>query len=211
MHVLLRSVPPTLQQATTDAHLRWKLPATRRQVSCEVTVPGSWCTRFCFARQESVSSVLCKFWLLYGGLMATSCKRTYAIPAPRASVLAADHRQPVRPQETLKHSSVSVSVGSLGPGAHKVCLSPLSISGRSRFNSKHEFAPPTVLLGLRLCPCAWGISSQPLQCLPSYWGFSDLERGVYPHGQSREVQPPLLTLDVGYLLSVARCSRTMQN
>ena len=24
----------------------------------------------------------------------------------------------------LKHSSVSVSVGSLGPGAHKVCLSP---------------------------------------------------------------------------------------
>ena len=145
------------------------------------------------------------------GLMATSCKRTYAIPAPRASVLAADHRQPVRPQETLKHSSVSVSVGSLGPGAHKVCLSPLSISGRSRFNSKHEFAPPTVLLGLRLCPCAWGISSQPLQCLPSYWGFSDLERGVYPHGQSREVQPPLLTLDVGYLLSVARCSRTMQN
>ena len=26
-------------------------------------------------------------------------------------------------------SSVSVSVGSLGPGAHKVCLSPLSISG----------------------------------------------------------------------------------
>ena len=27
------------------------------------------------------------------------------------------------------HSSVSVSVGSLGTGAHKVCLSPLSISG----------------------------------------------------------------------------------
>ena len=25
-------------------------------------------------------------------------------------------------------SSVSVSVGSLGPGAHKVCLSPLSVS-----------------------------------------------------------------------------------
>ena len=26
-------------------------------------------------------------------------------------------------------SSVSVSVGSLGPGVHEVCLSPLSISG----------------------------------------------------------------------------------
>ena len=27
------------------------------------------------------------------------------------------------------HSSVSVTVGSLGPGAQKICLSPLSISG----------------------------------------------------------------------------------
>ena len=33
------------------------------------------------------------------------------------------------PQETLKDSSASVSVGSLGPGVHKVCLSPLSLSG----------------------------------------------------------------------------------
>ena len=31
-----------------------------------------------------------------------------------------------------RHSNtlLSVSVGSLGPGAHKVCLSPLSVSGR---------------------------------------------------------------------------------
>ena len=28
-----------------------------------------------------------------------------------------------------QHSSVSVSVGSLGPGAHKICMSPLSVSG----------------------------------------------------------------------------------
>ena len=34
------------------------------------------------------------------------------------------------PQETLKHSSVSVCMWSLGPGAQKACLSPLSISGR---------------------------------------------------------------------------------
>ena len=33
------------------------------------------------------------------------------------------------PQETLKHSSGSGSVGSLGPGAHKVCLSTPSVSG----------------------------------------------------------------------------------
>ena len=62
-----------------------------------------------------------------GGLMATSSKRTYAIPTPRAPVPAADNCRPVPPQEMLKHSSVSVSVGPLGSGAHKVCL---SISGR---------------------------------------------------------------------------------
>ena len=61
--------------------------------------------------------------------MVTSFKRTYDIPTPRAPVPAADHCQPVSPQEMLKHSSVWVSVGSLGPGEHKVCLSPLSISG----------------------------------------------------------------------------------
>ena len=33
------------------------------------------------------------------------------------------------PQEMLKHSSISVSVASLGPSAHDVCLSPLITSG----------------------------------------------------------------------------------
>ena len=65
--------------------------------------------------------------------MVTSSKRAYAIPmsaAPRAPVPAADHCLCVPPQE-MTNSSVSVSVGSLGPGAHKVCVSPLSVSGRN--------------------------------------------------------------------------------
>ena len=56
------------------------------------------------------------------GLMATSSKRAYAIPksaAPRAPDLDLHRRC----------SQFSVSVGSLGPGVHKVCLSPLSVSG----------------------------------------------------------------------------------
>ena len=53
-----------------------------------------------------------------------------------------------------------------------------------RFDSKHEFAPPTILLGLLLCPWAWGISSQPLQCLPSCWALSDLDCGISPHSCS---------------------------
>ena len=39
------------------------------------------------------------------------------------------------------------------------------------------------------------------QHLPSYLGFSYLGRGVSLHGCSSKVQPLLLTLDVGYLLT----------
>ena len=52
-------------------------------------VQGSVC-----AFQESVSPVLCKFWQLYVGLMATSSKTAYATPrsaAPSASAPAAGH------------------------------------------------------------------------------------------------------------------------
>ena len=91
--------------------------------------PGSWCTQgsVC-ALPESVSPALCKFWRLYGGVNGDLSKRAYAIPrstAPRAPAPAAVHGWPVPPQETLKHSSGSVSVGCLGPGADKVCLNHL--------------------------------------------------------------------------------------
>ena len=41
------------------------------------------------------------------------------------------------------------------------------------------------------------------QHLPSYLGFSYLGRGVSLHGCSSKVQPLLLTLDEGYLLTTA--------
>ena len=79
------------------------------------------------------------------------------------------------------------------------------------------------MLALLHCPWTWGISSQPLQHLPSYWSFSnlghgvspqgwfskvqlpapDLRRGISIHGCSSEAQALLLTLDVGYLLMAA--------
>ena len=58
---------------------------------------------------------------------------------------AAGHCSPVPSQETLKHSSGSVSVGSLGPSVHKAFLSPLSISANKGFDSKHNFTSPTIL------------------------------------------------------------------
>ena len=41
------------------------------------------------------------------------------------------------------------------------------------------------------------------QCLLSYLGFSYLGRGVSLHGCSSKVQPLLLILDEGYLLTAA--------
>ena len=38
----------------------------------------------------------------------------------------------ILPQETLIHSSGSASAGSRSPGVHRVCLSPLSVSGGYR-------------------------------------------------------------------------------
>ena len=50
-------------------------------------------------------------------------------------------------------------------GAHKVCSGPLSVYGTMGFESKGDFAPPTLLLGLLLCSWTWGISSELLQRL----------------------------------------------
>ena len=138
MHALLLSLPPTLQQATTDPRLCWRLLDTHRQVwvsllwgHCSFLLgPGTH--KILFLPSKNLFPQTCAS---SGGsmLMVTSSKRVYAKPrstAPRGPVPTAVHCRPIPPQETLKHSSVSVSVGSLGPGAHKVCLSPLSISVR---------------------------------------------------------------------------------
>ena len=73
-HALLHSVSPTLQQATIDPCLCWRLLDTHRQAwvsllwgHCSLLLgpgaQGSVC-----ALQASLSPVLCKFWQLYGGV-----------------------------------------------------------------------------------------------------------------------------------------------
>ena len=69
-------------------------------------------------------------WTIYGGvngdLLPEGLCHTQ-IYCTRAPAPAAVYCWPIPLQETPKHSSGSVSVGSLGPGADKVCLSPPSI------------------------------------------------------------------------------------
>ena len=107
-------------------------------------------TRFCFCPPRIFPPFLCKIWQLYGGVNGTSSKRAYAIfksAVSRALGPVAVYCWPVPPQEMLKHSSVSVSVGSIGPGAQEVCLSPLSISGRRRVRFYMQICPSYCLTG----------------------------------------------------------------
>ena len=140
MQALLHSVPPTLQQATTDPHLHQRLLGTHGQIW--VSLLWDHCS---FLLGPSVHKVLfvpskCLFpqsCIRSGssmvGLMVTFSKRAYALchthidctqtPCPWCTPL-------LSPQNTVKHSSGSVSVESLSPGVHKVCWNPPSVSGR---------------------------------------------------------------------------------
>ena len=96
---LLHSVPPTLQQATTDSTPPLETPghsqASQDQslVGSLLLSPGSWCTQgFVCALQESLSQSCVSSGCSMVGLMATSSKRAYVIPksaAPRTSAPAA--------------------------------------------------------------------------------------------------------------------------
>ena len=92
------------------------------------------------------------------GLMVTSSKRAYAIPrsaAPRAP--AAGHCWPVPPQETLKHSKAGLAhyLWSLLLCTGFAWALRTSLADM-RFDSKHDFTPPTDLLRPLLCPWMWG-------------------------------------------------------
>ena len=134
---LLQIVSPTLQQATADPCLCRRLPDTHRQVwvsFCGVTAPFSWVlghTSFCLCPQRvcfqscvsSGVSGTVNGDLLQEGLCHNQVYWTQSLcPCSR---LLLTHTS----AGDTQHSSVSVFVVSLGPGAHKVCLSPLRVSG----------------------------------------------------------------------------------
>ena len=140
MHVLLHSVPPALQQATTDPHVHWRLLDTHRKVWVTLLwghCSFSWvlvCTGFCLCPPRGCFPVLCKFWQLCGGvngdrLQEGLCHTQVCCtqsPCPWGWAL----RTRTSSGDTQTQFLVSVSVGSLGPGARRVGLSPLGISGR---------------------------------------------------------------------------------
>ena len=147
---------------------------------------GSWCTQgsLCIL-QESVSSVLCEFWQLYGGvngdLLQDNLCHTHSLsPYPCGRPL-------------LTHTST-------GNAQTQFCLSLCGVLGS--WCAQGLFEPSE-----HLC-WEWGLIlnvNSPL--LSSCWGFSfGLGHEVSPHSCSSayHLTGVFLTLDVGYLLSTTK-------
>ena len=164
MHVPLHSVPLTMQQATTDPYLQWRLLNTHRQVWVSLLgslllSPGSCCTQgsVC-ALQESISESCVSSGSSMVGLVVTSSKRAYVTPKSAAPLPL---WQAIAEPDLCRRCSNTVLSQSLWGLWVLVCTRFVWALGASLgemgFDSKCEFAPPTILLGLLLCPWVWGI------------------------------------------------------
>ena len=107
--------------------------------------PRSWCTKFCLALQESISQSYVSSGSSIVGLMATTSKRVYAIPTPRAPVSVADHCQPVCTSTGGTQFCLSFC-GVPGSWCAQDLFEPSGSLWLNGFDSKHQFAPPTILL-----------------------------------------------------------------
>ena len=156
VHTLLNSVPPLcIRPLLTHASARdsWTLSGKSGSVCLVGTLllsPGSWCTQgFVCALQESVSQFCGSSGGSMVGLIVTSSKTAHAThrsAAPRAPAPLAGHCWPVSPQETLWHSKAGLTQSLWDLLVHtRVWVLQVSLAG-VRFDSKHDFAPPTILL-----------------------------------------------------------------
>ena len=126
-----RSTPPPETPVHSQPSLGQSL------VGLLILSPGSWCTQSSVCTlQESVSPVPCKFWQLYGGVNGDLlqgglchiqvCYTQSPCPCGRPLLTCTSSGDT---QTEFWLSLLCGVLGSLGPGVHKVCLSPLSISG----------------------------------------------------------------------------------
>ena len=138
MHALLLSVLPALQQATANPHLCWSFLDAHGQVW--VSLLWGHCSFLLGPRAGKPLSVSSKglfpqSCVCSGGsvmeLMVTSSKRGYSIPSLLPPEPLPLHQSTAALYLLQKRSNIVLpqSVGFLGPGVHKVCLSPLSVSG----------------------------------------------------------------------------------
>ena len=128
--------------------------------------PGSWCTRFCLCPTRVCFPVLWKFWQLFGRvngdlLQEDLCHTQVCCtqsPCPHGSPLLTH----ISTEDTQTQFCLSLCgvTGSRWAQGH---LSPLSLLASMGFDSKYDFSPPIIFLGLLLCLWKWVISSKSLQ------------------------------------------------
>ena len=141
-------------------------------VPCGVTAPFSWVLvhiRFCLCPPRVSFPVLCQFWWFYGGvnddlLQEGLCHTQVGLLHLECLPL---WQSTADPYLHMRHSNtvLSQSLWGLWVLAHtRFVWALLAFLTGMGFDSKHDFARPTVLLGLLLCSWMWVISSEPLQC-----------------------------------------------
>ena len=180
MQALLHLMPPTLQQATAEPCLCQRLLNIYKQVwvnlfwgHCSFLLgPGthmflsmpskSLFPQSCISSENSMV-----------GLLATFSKRAYTIPrttAPRIPAPAAIHCWLVPLQETLTQFCLSLC-GCSGSWCTQSLFEPSESLVGMGFDSKCNFTPPTILLGL-LCLWTWGLFFWWDPTFFSWWSFN---------------------------------------
>ena len=164
------SRPPPHHASVGDS---WTLMGMYGSVSCGVTAPFSWVlvhTNFCLCPPRVCFPVLCKFWWLCGGVNDDLLQEEYGLC----------HNQVCCTQSPCLCSSPLLTHTSTRHTQTQFCLSLCVVSAPWYtqglfepsehlwlvwgFDSTCNFIPPTIFLGLLLCPWAWGISAKLLQC-----------------------------------------------
>ena len=170
MHTLLHSGPPTLQQATTDPHHQpTPLPETlspsglrlgQSLVGSLLLSPGSWWHKVLFVPSKSLFPQSCvSSGGFMVGLMVTSSKRACAIPRFAAPEPLSLRQATAHLYLCRRHSNTVLAIcGGLWVLVHTRFVWALwaSLAGKG-FDSKHDFTPPTILLGLFLWSWMWSI------------------------------------------------------
>ena len=137
MHCSTQCPGPCSRPPLTHASARasWTLTSSLDQslVGSLLLSLGSWCTQGSVCGfQESVSPVLCKFWQLSGGVNGDLLLEGLGHTQVCCTQSPCPCGRPTLTCTFARDSQAQLCLcllGSLGPAAHKVCLSTLSISG----------------------------------------------------------------------------------
>ena len=163
----LCSRPPLTHDSAGDS---WTLTGKSGSISCGITAPFSWvlvCTRFCLCPPSvcftSPVWVLAALWwgywwppprglMPYPGLLQPE-------PLPLGQSTADLYLCKRHSKTDLAQSlwSLWVLVRTQTSTLRGLVWTLWASLVGMGFDSKHDFAPPTVLLGLLLCPWTWGI------------------------------------------------------